>query len=194
MKLVKLTAPLVAAVCLVGVALAGDLKSGLQVGDGPPPFDVRNVTGTKCEEPAKDERLSLCYRCKFSAYPTACVFTRKIDENVTGLVKQIDAALAKDADKKSRAFVVLITDDADGAAKQLEKLAEKEKIKNVPLTLVEGPTGPPEYKIAKEAEVTVLMWNGPVKYNHAFAKGELKKDKIAAVLADFGKLAEKADK
>jgi hypothetical protein len=188
-RLVQLGSGLLVA-CAAAVVLAGEIKSGLQVGEGPPPFDVRNVTGAKCADFAKDERASLCYRCKFSAFPTACVFTRTIDENVTNLVKQIDAALAKDESKKLRAFVVLLTEDSDKATKDLEKLAAKESLKNVPLTIVEGPAGPPEYKIAKEADVTVLGWNGPVKFNHAFKKGEIAKKDIETIVADVRKLAD----
>jgi hypothetical protein len=188
-QFVKLGSGLLVA-CAAAVVVAGEIKSGLQVGDGPPPFDVRNVTGAKCNDFAKDERGSLCYRCKFSAFPTTAVFTRTVDANLTSLVKQLDAAIAKDESKKLRAFVVLLTEDSDAAAKQLEKLAEKEGIKNVPLTLVEGPAGPPEYKIAKEADVTVLGWNGPVKFNHAFKKAELGKKDIETIVADAQKLVQ----
>jgi hypothetical protein len=177
-----------AVVCATAVVMAGDIKSGLQVGDGPPPFDVRNVTGAKCADFAKDERGSLCYRCKFSAFPTTAIFARSIDANLTSLVKQLDAAVAKDESKKLRAFVVLLTEDADKTAKELEKLADKETIKNVPLTLVEGPAGPPDYKIAKDADLTVLGWNGPVKFNHAFKKGELSKKDIETIVSDARKL------
>jgi hypothetical protein len=177
--------------CAAAMVMAGEIKSGLQVGDGVPAFDVRNVTGAKCAEPAKDERGSLCYRCKFSANPTTAVFARSIDSNLTSLVKQLDATIAKDDSKKLRAFVVLLTEDADKVAKDLEKLAEKENIKNVPLTLVEGPAGPPEYKIAKEAEITVLGWNGPVKFNHAFKKGEIAKKDIETIVGDVQKLTAK---
>lgn len=178
-------------VVCASVAVAAELTSGLQVGDGVPAFNVRNVTGQECADFAKAKEDSLCYRCKFSAFPTACVFTRTVDSNLTGLIKQIDSAVAKDESKKLRAFVVVITDDPDKTSKELEALAKKENIKNVPLTLVEGPAGPPEYKIAKEAEVTVLGWNGPVKFNHAYAKGGLNKDGVQKIIADVQKLAAK---
>jgi hypothetical protein len=190
-RIVKLGSAVLVA-CAAAVVVAGEIKSGLQVGDGPPPFDVRNVTGSSCADFAKDERGSLCYRCKFSAFPTTAVFARTVDDNLTTLVKQLDATVGKDESKKLRAFVVLLTEDADAAAKQLEKLAQKEGIKNVPLTLVEGPAGPPEYKIAKEADITVLGWNGPVKFNHAFKKGEIAKKDIESIVTDVQKLA--ADK
>jgi hypothetical protein len=53
---------LLAAACLVGVAYGEDLRSGLQKGDSAGPFQVRNITGQKCEGTAKDDRGSLCYR------------------------------------------------------------------------------------------------------------------------------------
>jgi hypothetical protein len=45
----------VVSACLVGTAVAGDLKSGLQVGEFATPFDVQDITG-----PNKGK--TLCYR------------------------------------------------------------------------------------------------------------------------------------
>jgi hypothetical protein len=110
---------------------------------------------------------------------------------LTGLVKQLEASVEKNTDKKLCVFVVVLTDDADATAKKLEALAEKENVNNVPLTLVEGNAGPPEYKIAKDAEVTVMLWKGQqVQANHAFRKNELHKKQIDAVMADVAKLVE----
>ena len=56
-------ASLLAATIVVGVAIAEEFKSGLQVGDSATPFQVRNVTGQGCAvDYAKDSRGSLCYR------------------------------------------------------------------------------------------------------------------------------------
>lgn len=46
------------------VAAGGEeFKSGLQVGEKAPAFQVRNVTGQSCAvDYAKDDRGSLCYR------------------------------------------------------------------------------------------------------------------------------------
>ena len=56
-------ASLLAAVFVVGVAIGEELKSGLQVGEGTTPFQVRNITGQACAvDYAKDGRGSLCYR------------------------------------------------------------------------------------------------------------------------------------
>jgi hypothetical protein len=119
------------------------------------------------------------------------VFARKTDENLTSLVKQIDEQLGKNKDKKLCAFVVILTDDSDETAAALKKLAEKEKIHNVPLTISEVAAGPPNYKIDKDAEVTVMLWkNLKVVSNHAFKSNGMKKEQIAAIMKDLPKILE----
>jgi hypothetical protein len=120
-----------------------------------------------------------------------CVFARKIDGPLTSLVKQINEEVGKNGEKKLSAFVVILTDDSDEVKPQLEKLAEKEKIQNVPLTIGEIAAGPPAYKIDKDAEVTVLLWkNLKVVSNHAFKSGGLHREQIAAIMKDVPKLLE----
>lgn len=120
-----------------------------------------------------------------------CVFARKIDGTLTSLVKQINEEVGKNTEKKLCSFVVFLTDDADETKAKIEKLAEKEKINNVPLTLVEGLAGPPNYKIDKDAEVTVMLWKGQkVVTNHAFKAGELHKKQIEGIIKDIPKILE----
>jgi hypothetical protein len=91
---------------------------------------------------------------------------------LTGLVKKLDKATADHADCKMAAFVILLTDD-DKMEGKLKELAEKEGIKKVMLG-IESQTGPPKLKIAKDADVTVLLYvKKSVKKNYAFGKGEL---------------------
>ena len=117
------------------------------------------------------------------------VFTRKITDDLTSLVKQIDGVVAKNKEKKMCAFVVLLSDEADADEAKLKELATKHDIKTTPLTVFEGVAGPPNYKIAKDADVTVLMWQRQkVTVNHAFRKDELDKKAIAAVVADTSKI------
>ena len=120
-----------------------------------------------------------------------CVFARKIDGNLTSLVKQINEEVGKNGEKKLSAFVVFLTDDSDTLQPQIEKLAEKEKITNVPLTIGEISAGPPAYKIDKDAEVTVMLWKGmKVSSNFAFKAGGLKKDDVTKIVKDIPKLLE----
>ena len=86
-------------------------------------------------------------------------------------------------------FVVLLTEDPDAAESELKAFAAKHGIKNVPLTIYDGSSGPENYKIAKEADVTVNLWVGQkAKANHAFKKGELDKEAIEAIIADTSKI------
>ncbi len=174
--------PLFAALATAGLAFAGEVKSGVAIGEKTAAFNVKDVTG-----PAKG--TSLCYRCKYGNRPVACVFTREITPEVGALVKEIDQAVGQNADKKMAAFVVLLTDDADAASKQLTKLAEEQKIKNVPLTVFDGAAGPEKYKIAKDAAVTVMMWTkGRIQVNEAYAAGKLSTDEAKKVAGQTDKI------
>ena len=115
------------------------------------------------------------------------IFARELTDDLASLVKQIDEQVAKNEEMK--AFVVLLSDDPDAAAPKLEKLAKEKKIEHTPLTIYDGEAGPGDYKIAEEADVTVLMWKGQtVQVNHAFKKGELNAEKVKKVAADTAKI------
>jgi hypothetical protein len=106
---------------------------------------------------------------------------------LTSLVKQIDERIAKD--HKLKAFVVVLTDDHAKTSAKLKALATEAKIKDVPLTLIEGAKGPADYQIAKDADVTVMMWKGgKVKINRAFAKGRMTEDEVKTIVSDIPKL------
>jgi hypothetical protein len=113
------------------------------------------------------------------------VFAREITDDLTSLVKKLDQATEKN--KNLRSFVVFMgqKDDLEG---KLKELAKKQGLKNTILT-IDNPAGPPPYKIAKQADVTVLLYQRhTVKANHAFKKGELKQKQVQAVLGDLPKI------
>jgi len=177
----------VAAACLLSATStqAGDLKSGLQVGDYPGAFNVTDITG-----PSAGEKL--CYRCRYGARPVVSIFARKMDDNVVKLVSEVNAVVQKNADdKKMAGFVTLLTEDPDAAEAELKKVAEEKQIKAVPLTVFENNIGPSKYKIDEKAEVTVMMWvDSDVKVNHAFAPGELTSEALAQIVKDTQKILE----
>src|ERR1700693_267652 len=63
---------------------AAEITSGLKPGDAPAAFQVQDATG-----PAAGTKL--CYRCRYGSNPVVAVFTHKIDDKVTSLVKKVDA-------------------------------------------------------------------------------------------------------
>lgn len=112
------------------------------------------------------------------------IFAREISDGLTGLVKQIDKATAKNEKAEMGSFVVFLNDE-EALKEKLEKLAAKEKIQHTILT-IDNPAGPTKYRIAKDADVTIVLYvKGVVKANHAFRKGELKGADVDKVLADL---------
>ncbi|MBW3600454.1 MAG: hypothetical protein KY475_24720 [Planctomycetes bacterium] len=119
------------------------------------------------------------------------IFARELSDDLASLVKQIDEQVAKNDEKKMAAFLVVLSEDADAAAPKLQEIAKAKNIDHVPLTIFDGEAGPPSYKIAQDADVTVLMWKGlEVKANHAFKKGELNAEKVQKVVSDTSKILE----
>lgn len=116
------------------------------------------------------------------------IFAREISDRLTSLVKKIDAATEKNSDCRMGSFVVFLNDD-EGLEKQLKTLADKEKLKHIVLTIETDSSGPPKYKVAKEADVTVLLYTkSKVQANYAFKKGELKDKDIEKIVNDLSKI------
>lgn len=115
------------------------------------------------------------------------IFARGISDDLTSLVKQIDAETAKNSKKNMGSFVVFLNDDEALPAK-LKKMAEDGKIKTCILS-VDNVAGPEAYNIAKEAEVTVVLYNKrKVEANFAFRKGELNGKAIETIVQDISKI------
>ena len=96
-----LSVAFVVSAMFAGVLIAAELKSGLQIGDRPPAYNVKDITGPS-------EGTSLCYRCKFGDRPVVNIFAREMTPEVIALVKQIDGIVGKNEEKKMAAFVTLL--------------------------------------------------------------------------------------
>jgi hypothetical protein len=115
-----------------------------------------------------------------------CVFARKTSEPLASLVKQIDEKIGAKGELKG--FVVITPKKGEKPADDLKKLAQEAGIRHVPLTVGESPDGPPDYEVAKDADLTVLMWKeGKVKVNRAY-KGALTPENVRSVVDDISKL------
>ena len=109
------------------------------------------------------------------------VFAREVTDELASLVKQLDTVVENN--KGAGGFVVLLSQDPDADEAKLKALAKEQGIKNLPLTIYDGATGPPNYKISKDADVTVHAWvRTKVTANKAFAKDGLNKETIAATV------------
>jgi hypothetical protein len=112
------------------------------------------------------------------------IFAREVSDNLTSLVKKIDEATEKNRGCRMGSFVVFCSDE-EGLKKKLEDLADKEKLKRTVLT-IDNPAGPGGYDIAKDADVTVLLYTRQtVKVNHAYKKGELTEREVERILSEL---------
>ncbi len=168
-------------VFLASGADAPSLESGLRVGEVANPFAVRAVTG-----PYRGK--TLCYRCKLGNSPVICIFARRITKPLTGLLEALDARIESEKDGL-KALVIVLTEDAEKTVAGLETLAERRALTRVPLTLISNTHGPQDYKIADQAEVTILMWKGAtVRFNRAFPVGKMTDADVDNILRGLPKV------
>src|SRR4051812_22201550 len=115
------------------------------------------------------------------------IFAREVTDSLTGLVKKIDKATAENRSARMGSFVVFLSTD-EGLEQKLKDLAKKEGLKHTILT-IDNPSGPPGYGIAKDADVTVVLYKRhKAAVNHAFKKGEFKDKDADAVLKELPKI------
>jgi len=186
----KLVAPsLVTALVLSAAAvIAADVKSGLQQGEKINAFIVTKCAGNPTDGVAEGE--SLCYRCKMGNRPVAAVFAHSVDDNLVSLVKELDKVVAQNQDKKMASFVNLIGENKDQLKDDAKQLVETAGVENIAVVVpAEGRRGWDALKLSDDADVTVLIFkDGKIAANHAVAPGKLNQDKIAAIVADTGKI------
>ncbi len=163
------------------VCLAGSVTSGPQVGEKVPgPFKPLNINGPEAGQPA-------CQYCKNGPRPVTVIFARQITPALLQLIKKLDNATLADKQHRLGSYVVVCSDVA-GMDKYLSGIGQQMQIQQTILTLYKA-GGPEKYRLAAEADVTVLLYDHfTVKANHAFKSGELNEQAINAILADLGKM------
>ena len=121
------------------------------------------------------------------------IFAREVSDPLTSLVKKLDEAVVNNKSCRMGSFVVFCTDD-EGLKDKLKSLAEKEQLKKVILT-IDNPAGPTSYKVAKDADVTVVLYNKrKIEANFAFGKGEMKDADVDRIVQNLSKILPANDK
>ena len=116
------------------------------------------------------------------------ILAREISDDLTSLVKKIDAATAKNSKAKMGSFVVVCNDD-EKTEDKLKELAKKEGIKKTILTLIDMKSGPEGMEIDPKADITVVLYSKKnTKAQFAYAKGEMKAKDIDAIMAALPKI------
>ncbi len=184
MKLFPTSLAFLAAIALVfsfGYA-AETVKSGPQVGEKVPgPFHPLNING---ENAGKTH----CLYCENGNNPVAMIFAREVSPSLSTLIKKIDAITEANKSAKMGSFVVFLNNSA-GLEKELKDMATKAELKKCVLSVDDNTAGPKGYNVAKDADVTVVLYvERTVKANYSFKKGELKDNDIEKILSDVAKI------
>ena len=118
------------------------------------------------------------------------IFTRKIDDGLTSLVKRLDAMVADNEEKKMAALVNFVGEDPDALQKEAADFGGKNKIVNTALIVPKDHAdGPKQYGINAETSVAVILYRDKkVKILHTLAEGKLTKQQIAAIVKDADEL------
>jgi hypothetical protein len=160
--------------------------SGVPVGKRPGPYSFLVATG-----PQRGQQT--CYVCEQHEgnKPAAVVFARELSPPLAELLTKLEEAGATGPkDSGYKVWMTQLAEKADLDA--IARWAQKQGLKTVPLGAFEDADGPPSYKLAKDADVTVMLFaKQKVVANFAFRAGELDEKRLEEVLKAVPQLFEK---
>lgn len=164
---------------------ADPCKSGVQAGLRPGPYSFVIATGTQRGQ-------SCCFICETADKPAVVVFARNPSDALGKLVSQVDKAVADHKVANLRAWVTFLSDDQPALDPKVVKWGLQHAIRNVPLGVFEDTVGPPSYRLARDADVTVMLFvKQKVVANFAYRAGELSDEQIGEVVKSVPRIVEK---
>jgi hypothetical protein len=166
-------------------ALAADpVPSGPQVGERPGPYSFLVASG-----PERGQQT--CYVCETGEKPGVIVFARSVSEPLGRLLAACDEAVARRPKDTMRAWMTVLGEKTIGLD-ELGTWAKKQGLKSVPVGVFDDPVGPPSYKLARDADVTVLLFvNRKVVSNATFRAGELNDAAVQRIAEEVARLGAK---
>lgn len=176
---------MVAWAVIVPTSIAGEpCVSGPQVGQRPGPYSFLVATGPERGQPT-------CYVCETADKPAVIVFARSVSDRLGKLMLACDEAVAARPRDGMRAWMTVLGEKTIGLD-DLAKWATKAGLKSVPVGVFDDPVGPPSYRLADDADVTVIVFeNRKVTGNFAFRRGELDEAAVKLVANHLARLGGK---
>jgi hypothetical protein len=125
----------------------------------------------------------------------ALIFAREVSDPLIGLVKAIDRQLEESSSRRKGqdrlgVFVIFCSDDP-GLPQRLQDVIAREGVKHVVFSVSKNKAqGPPRYRVAREAEMTVVIYSEQerVVANYALAGVDLTADREKDILASLKKV------
>lgn len=163
----------------VGVGRLGaeePCRSGLRVGQKPGPYSAVISTG-----PQRGQ--SYCYVCETAERPAVVIFARSLSDGLGRLAARLDQAVAEHKKEDLRAWITFLHEDQLQLDPQVVAWSQKHALRNIPLGVFEDAGGPPSYRLAADADVTILFFvKQKVTANYAFRSGQLTDKRIEEIL------------
>jgi hypothetical protein len=158
--------------------------SGPQVGQRPGPYSFLVATGPERGQPT-------CYVCETAEKPGVIVFARSVSDPLARLLAACDQAIADRPKDAMRAWMTVLGEKTIGLD-DLGRWATKAGLKAVPVGVFDDSVGPPSYKLADDADVTIVVFEKrKVVANFAFRTGELDDTAIRRVTEQLTRLGKK---
>ncbi len=166
-----------AVVLTAGLAVAQEpLRSGLTPGLRPGPYSALVSVG-----PQRGQQH--CFICETEDRPAVIVFARHLSAPLGKLAHHIDKAVTEHKGAELRAWVTFLAEDHTALDAKVVQWARTHAVGNVPVAIFEDVGGPPSYRLARDADVTVLLSvRQRVVANFAFRAGELNDQRVAEVM------------
>jgi hypothetical protein len=172
-------------ILLTSAAAQQPLRSGVAVGVRPGPY-----TALVCTGPQRGQ--SHCFICETEDRPAVIVFARSLSEPLGKLAHQLDKAVGEHKASELRAWVTFLADDHTTLDRKVVQWGQKHAVGVVPLMVFEDVVGPPTYRLARDADVTVLLSvKQKVVANFAFRAGELDDARVAEVMKALPQIVKK---
>lgn len=171
---------------IMAIAAAADpCVSGLAPGARPGPYSFILSTGTSRGQ-------AQCFICETADRPAVVVFARTPSESLGKLAAQLDRALTEHKAAELRAWVTFLSNDQTSLDRELVRWSQQHSLKSLPVGCFEDAGGPPSYKLARDADVTVILFaRRKVQANFAFRSGELTDDAVKQIVQAVPPLLEK---
>ena len=159
--------------------------SGLQIGQRPGPYAALVATGSLRGQ-------SHCFICETEDRPAVIIFARSLSDPLGKLTHELDKALNQYRNAQLRAWVTFLSDDQTSLDPKVVRWGQKHATGNVPLAVFEDLDGPPSYRLARDADVTILLSTRQrVVANFAFRAGELTEERVREVLGALPQIVAK---
>src|SRR5207248_11550441 len=130
---------------------ADPCRSGLDPGQRPGPYAAVISTGP-------ERGKAHCYICETGDRPAVVVFARTLSEPLAKLCRKLDKAVAEHQGAELRSWVTFLNVEPLSFDPKVVRWAKEHALRNVPLGIFEDLGGPPSYRLARDADVTVLLF------------------------------------